>query len=221
MKVIPAFAGGANPKWTLHDPQDRFRREEGLIKRIAMLCDVHGNLHALGAVLEDVDRADVDLVVFGGDVAAGPMPVETIEELARYSKPVRFIRGNADRFMVEIFDRARESAEPMDTWSAGRLRRVHRDFLGSFEPSLEIELSPLGLVLCCHASPESDELPIITPGTPDEVIAAVLASTPASLVVVGAENVCFVVGASHEQVIDCDVVDPRGPEANIFTGPMA
>src|SRR2546425_3844162 len=47
MKVIQAFAGGANPKWTLHDPQDRFRREEGLIKRIAMLCDVHGNLHAL------------------------------------------------------------------------------------------------------------------------------------------------------------------------------
>src|SRR5438445_10214907 len=40
-------------------------------------------------------------------------------------------------------------------------------------------------------------------------------------VVVRAENVCFVVGASHEQVIDCDVVDPRGPEANIFTGPMA
>ena len=166
MKVIQAFAGGANPKWTLHDPRDRFRREEGLIKRIAMLCDVHGNLHALGAVLQDVERADVDLVVFGGDVAAGPMPVETIEGLARYSKPVRFIRGNADRFMVEIFDGARESAELMDTWSAGRLRRVHRDFLSSFEPSLEIELSPLGLVLCCHASPESDELPIITPGTP-------------------------------------------------------
>ena len=123
-----------------------------------MLCDFHGNLHALGAVLQDVERADVDLVVFGGDVAAGPMPVETIEELARYSKPVRFIRGNADRFMVEIFDGTRESAEPMDTWSAGRLRRVHRDFLGSFEPSLEIELSPLGLVLCCHASPKSDEL---------------------------------------------------------------
>jgi len=60
--------------------------------------------------------------------------------------------------MVEIFDGTRESAEPVDTWSAGRLRRVHRDFLGSFEPSLEIELSPLGLVLCCHASPKSDEL---------------------------------------------------------------
>jgi len=74
---------------------------------------------------------------------------------------------------------------PWTLWSAGRLRRVHGDFLSSLEPSLKIELSPLGLVLCCHASPESDELPIITPGTPDEVIAAVLASTPASLVVAG------------------------------------
>src|SRR2546422_6829810 len=51
------------------------------------------------------------------------------------------------------FDGIRESAEPMDTWSAGRLRRVHRDFLSRFETSLEIELSPLGLVLCCHAAP--------------------------------------------------------------------
>ena len=40
-------------------------------------------------------------------------------------------------------------------------------------------------------SPQSDELPIITPGTPDEVIAAVLASTPASLVVAGHTHMQF------------------------------
>jgi predicted phosphodiesterase len=46
--------------------------------RVAVLCDIHANLPALRAALSEVKQAGVDLVVFGGDVAAGPMPVETI-----------------------------------------------------------------------------------------------------------------------------------------------
>jgi predicted phosphodiesterase len=42
-----------------------------------VLSDIHGNLPALQAVLADVEEAGADIVVFGGDVAAGPMPVET------------------------------------------------------------------------------------------------------------------------------------------------
>jgi predicted phosphodiesterase len=55
--------------------------------RIAVLCDIHGNLPALQAALAEVERAGVDLLVFGGDVAAGPMPVETIEVLAGLRRP--------------------------------------------------------------------------------------------------------------------------------------
>ena len=51
--------------------------------------------------LSDVERADVDLVVFGGDVAAGPMPVETIEELAKYSKSSGMQRHSAVRSEFE------------------------------------------------------------------------------------------------------------------------
>src|SRR5487761_947964 len=64
--------------------------------RIAVLCDIHGNLPALQAVLAEVEKSGVDLVVFGGDVTARPMPVETFEVLAAYRGPVRFVRGNAD-----------------------------------------------------------------------------------------------------------------------------
>src|SRR5580700_2638551 len=83
-----------------------YHRSENPRMRIAVLCDIHGNLPALLAVLAEVEKAGVDLVVFGGDVAAGPMPVETIEVLAAYSGPARFVRGNADRRMVESFDGA-------------------------------------------------------------------------------------------------------------------
>jgi predicted phosphodiesterase len=49
--------------------------------RAAALYDIHGNLPALEAVLVAVEAAGPDLIVFGGDVAAGPFPLETIERL--------------------------------------------------------------------------------------------------------------------------------------------
>jgi len=158
--------------------------------RIAVLCDIHGNLPALHAVLAEVEKTGVDLVVFGGDVAAGPMPVETIEVLAGFSGPARFVRGNADRLMVESFD-GMPQAGVLDLWPASMLGRTHRDFLSSFEPSVEVAVDGLGIVVCCHAGLDSDELPIITPATPDEVIAEALASADGRLVVAGHTHMQF------------------------------
>ncbi len=159
--------------------------------RIAVLCDIHGNLPALQAVLAEVEKTGVDLVVFGGDVAAGPMPVETIEVLAAYGGPARFVRGNADRRMVESFDGMPKAGEDLDNWPASMLSRIHRDFLSTFEPAVEVTVDGVGPVVCCHAGLDSDEVPIITPATPDEVIAEALADAHGRLVVAGHTHMQF------------------------------
>jgi len=46
--------------------------------RVAALYDIHGNLPALEAVLEDLRQMEVDRVVVEGDMVPGPMPCETI-----------------------------------------------------------------------------------------------------------------------------------------------
>lgn len=153
--------------------------------RVAVLCDIHGNLPALRAVLAEVQEAEVDLIVFGGDVAAGPMPVETIEVLAGYRDRARFVRGNADRFIVEVFDGTRQDKHKMGSWPATVISRADCDFLSGFESSVEVQVDGLGAVLCCHAGPESDEQPIITPATPEDVIAEALKTTDADLVIAG------------------------------------
>ena len=53
--------------------------------RIAVLCDIHGNLPALEAVVPELE---VDLVVLGGDVASGPFPAETLELLRSLPVPL-------------------------------------------------------------------------------------------------------------------------------------
>src|SRR5205085_11846884 len=47
--------------------------------KVAALCDVHGNLPALEAVLAEVP--DDAAIVSGGDVFSGPMPAATLARL--------------------------------------------------------------------------------------------------------------------------------------------
>jgi putative phosphoesterase len=138
---------------------------------VAVLSDVHGNLPALEAVLEEI--SGVDAIVCCGDVAAGPLPRETCEALMAL-EGARFVRGNADR-------------EPGD-WATAQLEQRHRDFLASFEDTVTLEVEGLGNVLFCHGTPRSDE-EIVTAITPDERLAAVM--TGADVVVCGHVHVQF------------------------------
>src|SRR2546426_1457467 len=67
--------------------------------RLAVLSDVHSNLHALQAVLADVDRIAPDGIWVAGDlVGYNPWPNEVLEILRE--RHVRAIRGNHDRAAI-------------------------------------------------------------------------------------------------------------------------
>ncbi len=70
--------------------------------RIAMISDVHGNLHAFDAVLADVDKSGpFDEVIYGGDlVFNGAFPSECVDRLR--AREYRAVRGNTDEFVVEM-----------------------------------------------------------------------------------------------------------------------
>ena len=70
--------------------------------RVAALYDVHGNVFALEAVLGEL--GDVDVVLFGGDLAWGAFPKDTLD-LARSVPDAEFIRGNADEMDDPDFPR--------------------------------------------------------------------------------------------------------------------
>ena len=59
---------------------------------VAVLCDIHGNLPALEAVIQELGTDEPDAVVIGGDVAAGPMPLEVLGRLRELPWPVLWLR---------------------------------------------------------------------------------------------------------------------------------
>ena len=157
---------------------------------IAVLCDIHGNLPALDAVLAELEREPPAEVVIGGDVVAGPMPVEVLERLRTLPWPVHWLRGNADRAVVMGYDGTipSELAEhPLyvaDAWTATFISRADRDFLDALPPLLSLEVPGLGEVLFVHGTARSDE-ERVTVFTPEERLARVLAEAGAPVVVGG------------------------------------
>jgi putative phosphoesterase len=160
--------------------------------RVAAISDIHGNLPALEAVLAEVGREKPELMVFCGDVASGPMPAETIDLLLTL-QGARFVRGNADRGLVEEFDGkpASNMPGPFADWCARQITRRHRDFLASFEDRVVIDdVDGLGRVLFCHATPRNDT-DVFTVESPEERVRALLAGVDADVVVCGHTHMQF------------------------------
>lgn len=158
--------------------------------RVALVSDMHGNAVALRAALADIERQDVDLIVSLGDVAqGGPQPVECIELLRELGCPC--VYGNSDHFLVTL-DLGAEPVEDEERrerllhtahWSREQLGDVGIEFLRSFRPTVEVEVGGPS-VLCCHATPGSNE-DVVLPGTPSEEARAALDGVTVDAVAAG------------------------------------
>ena len=163
--------------------------------RVAAIYDIHGNLPALEAVLQDIRQAKVDHVVVGGDVLPGPMPRETLARLLELDIPVQFIVGNGDRVVREQMA-GRESSEVPEQfrevirWNAQQLRPEDERMLASWPKTARVQISGLGEVLFCHATPRND-VEIFTRLTSEDRLAPVFEGVDVPLVVCGHTHMQF------------------------------
>jgi putative phosphoesterase len=148
--------------------------------RVAALYDIHGNLPALEAVVAELEA---DAVVVGGDVASGPMPLETLELLRSLEQPVHYVRGNADR--VLDLDGIPEPNRSARLWVAERLSEDDLRFLNDLPLDVVVDG-----VRFCHGAPGSD-VETITRLTPDERLRTLLAGVREPIVVCGHTHVQF------------------------------
>lgn len=130
---------------------------------LALLYDVHGNLPALDAVLDDARGAGATRFLLGGDYALfGAWPAETVERLR--SLDADWIRGNGERWTAD------PGAAPDSEEVRGAIE-LCRGLLG--EPAVE-ELAALPQMteregtLYCHGSPTSDVRSFLPEPAPDE-----------------------------------------------------
>jgi predicted phosphodiesterase len=95
------------------------------VRRIALLSDVHGNLEALEAVLQDVEAQSPDLVVSLGDaINYGPNPRECLERLDAVADIV--LAGNHEKEAAAPDpDEMEGDAREMLQWTVTQLEGLH------------------------------------------------------------------------------------------------
>ncbi|UYB43235.1 metallophosphatase family protein [Streptomyces sp. Je 1-4] len=124
---------------------------------VAVLSDIHAVLPALEAVLAEPDVHAADRIVLTGDLLAGPLPRQTLALLRGLGDRAVWISGNADREMAAVRQGTGDApADAMDAWAAGQLGPDDLDFLGSLPATATLEVTGLGPVLFCHATPRND-----------------------------------------------------------------
>jgi predicted phosphodiesterase len=164
------------------------------IMRVAAIYDIHGNLPALEAVLDVILEAEVDLVVVGGDVVPGPMPLESLHSLLSLPIPVQFLQGNGEAaVLAEIAGRdssVPEQFREMIRHSAQQIQPEYEQLIAGWPKTLRVEISGLGDVLFCHATPRSDT-EVFTRSTPEDLLLPIFAGARAPLVICGHTHMQF------------------------------
>jgi predicted phosphodiesterase len=174
--------------------------------RVAALYDIHGNLPALEAVLQNVREAKVDQVVVGGDVVPGPMPRETLRRLLDLDLPVQFIHGNCELAVLAQMAATETGSvsywgttsggalpEPLQEgyrWTARQLQPEYEPVLTSWPKTIRLDIPELGEVLFCHGTPRS-ETELFTRLTPEARLLPLFEGLKVSVMVCGHTHIQF------------------------------
>ncbi len=145
--------------------------------KIAVISDIHANLHALTAVINDMEKLGVKKVFALGDyVMAGAQPVETLNFIL--TQPWEMIQGNTDKMIAEYTEdlyNATKSAYPVMgealKYDVQKLNERHKNFLKNLPTEKQIEIDGVKIHLV-HGSPRKNNeniYPDLMPETVEEM----------------------------------------------------
>ena len=184
--------------------------QAGLL-RVAVISDIHANLHALEAVLEAV-RADApdELWCLGDLVGYGPRPNEVVA-LVREQASLSLI-GNHDLGVLGKLDLDDFSLDAAVSarWTQTVLLDEHRDYLESLAPQAKVEGAEL-----FHASPRDPVWEYVITG---EIAEAALEATVAPVVLVGHSHLALAIVLADGELLG-DLA-PAGTELDLTLGRM-
>lgn len=117
--------------------------------RYAIVSDIHGNLPALQAVVDDFARRGVDTVINLGDSLSGPLlPLETAQYLMAQPGWTH-LTGNHER---QILSPGTPVHTPVDALARAALGKAELDWIAAQQPAAWYQP---GLYLC-HGTPTRD-----------------------------------------------------------------
>ncbi len=168
--------------------------------RIAVVADIHGNVRALRAVMDDLKQVAPDTVVNLGDTVSGPLEAAETADLL-ISLAWTTIRGNHDRWLLE---KSEAEMGRTDKAAAAELKNHHSAWLSTLDATAEVED-----LLLCHGTPDSDTTYLNETVEPDGRVRVAtqaeikrrLDGTSARIILCGHSHMARVVGLDDGRLI--------------------
>ena len=118
--------------------------------KIGIITDIHSNIQALNAILNEFDKQNVEKIICCGDIIGiGINPEETVQTLLKRKKMLIAVRGNHEQYLLnglpkEIHDDKRKMSEKEianHKWNHSKLSDQSIEFLRQLETSQNIKLA--------------------------------------------------------------------------------
>lgn len=165
--------------------------------KIAVISDIHGNMQALSAVLENIKKENCDKIFCLGDLAmAGPQPSETVEKIRTLINNNEFecIQGNTDEMIAkcdnQILHLLQENNPVMASAlesDVSTLSEEQKTFLANLPGQKEFEIEGVKILLV-HGSPRKNNENIYNDLKIEEV-EEMIADTDANVIFCGHTHV--------------------------------
>ena len=137
--------------------------------RIALIADIHGNLTALEAVLDDLRPLHPNLLVVAGDMVNGPQPQAVLDTLL--AEDAVMLRGNHENYTLDLARDPKRNGRSKQwqamRWSFHGLREGTLDLLRDLPEQRVIAGNGTHPVRVVHGSPASDRETLIPDRDPD------------------------------------------------------
>ncbi len=139
--------------------------------RLVVLSDVHGNLPALEAVIDELSDHEIDGIIFAGDLVGGPQPVETFQRLS--SLGAIMISGNSDTnfFKLRTGQAPKEWYESLQfallRWADKRIDDITFNCLQSLPQQRCIKFEGTSSIRVVHGSPRNQSEEIFPDRNPE------------------------------------------------------
>lgn len=160
--------------------------------KVAVISDIHGNMQALEAVLEDIKKENCDKIFCLGDLAmAGPEPVKAIELIKSLYEKGNFelIQGNTDEMIGDYNTFGSEVKAKFPIMAAALENDVKiipdtlKEFLKNLPKQKELNIENVKILLV-HGSPRKND-ENISPDLPIEKIEEMVEGTNADIIFCG------------------------------------
>ncbi len=177
--------------------------------KIAIISDIHGNMHALEAVITDLHRMAPDRVVVAGDlVGRGPQSQEVLEAVQQQGW--HCIQGNHEEFWAQCGHGMLPTEWEENWWKPTRLQIEQLspawfDWMAQLPSEHVVALSDVPAVQIMHGSPRRINEGLYA-HVPEEDLLKTLGETPYPVIVGAHTHVPMDRQAGSHRVLNCGSV---------------